>query len=84
MLPLPPPAVFRDLRREFYTKGSLKGANFSGSDLTDVSLFGANLEDANFTGSNLSLANLGQANLKGANLTQVWGHACCHGMIADG
>lgn len=61
----------RDLRKEFYTKGSLKGANFSGSNLVNVSLFGANLEDANFTESDLSLANLGQANVQGANFTQA-------------
>ncbi len=63
----------RDLRKEYYTKGSLKGANFSNSDLSGISLFGANLENANFTGANLSLANLGQSNLDGANLTQVGG-----------
>ena len=63
----------RDLRKEFYTKGSLKGANFKGSNLSSISLFGANLENADFTGADLSLSNLGQANLEGANLTQVWG-----------
>jgi hypothetical protein len=36
----------KDLRKEFYTKGSVKEANFSGSDLTNVTLFGANLQGA--------------------------------------
>ena len=65
--------ALRDLRKEFYTKGSLKGANFKGSNLSSISLFGANLENADFTGADLSLSNLGQANLEGANLTQVRG-----------
>lgn len=65
------PSVIRDLRKEFYTKGSLKGAIFKNSNLSNISLFGANLENADFTGADLSLANLGQANLEGANLTQV-------------
>lgn len=61
----------RDLRKEFYTKGSLKGADFSGSNLSSVPLFGANLENALFVGADLSLADLGQVNLQGANLTQA-------------
>jgi uncharacterized protein YjbI with pentapeptide repeats len=61
----------KDLQKEFYTKGSLKGANFSGSNLRNVTLFGANLEKATFIGADLSLANLGQANLEGSNLTQA-------------
>lgn len=61
----------KDLRKEFYTKGSLKGAIFNGSNLSSISLFGANLERAKFVGSDLSLADLGQANLEGADLTQA-------------
>mmetsp|Transcript_36964 Transcript_36964/g.104333 ORF Transcript_36964/g.104333 Transcript_36964/m.104333 type:complete len:218 (+) Transcript_36964:108-761(+) len=58
----------KDLRKEFYTKGSLKGANFSNSDLSRISLFGANLTNANMEGANLEYSDLGQANLEGANL----------------
>mmetsp|Transcript_26022 Transcript_26022/g.49151 ORF Transcript_26022/g.49151 Transcript_26022/m.49151 type:complete len:155 (-) Transcript_26022:1833-2297(-) len=41
----------KDLRKEFYTKGSVRKANFSNSNLTRVSLFGATLTGTNFTGS---------------------------------
>lgn len=41
----------KDLRQEFYTKGSLKGANFSNSNLSGVTLFGADLTNANMEGS---------------------------------
>ena len=50
---------------EFYTKGSLKRAKFSGSNLAGVTLFGADLTDADFTGADLTNANLGQCNLTG-------------------
>mmetsp|Transcript_46761 Transcript_46761/g.119297 ORF Transcript_46761/g.119297 Transcript_46761/m.119297 type:complete len:214 (+) Transcript_46761:80-721(+) len=58
----------KDLRKEFYTKGSLKGANFSNSNLNGVTLFGADLTNANMQGADLSNANLGTCNLTGANL----------------
>ena len=66
----------QDLTDTFFTKGSLKRANFSGANLSGVSLFGANLEDADFTGANLENANLGQCNMlrtnfTGANLTNA-------------
>ena len=38
-------------RQEFYTKGSLKGANFSGSNLSGCAMFGSNLEEANMRGT---------------------------------
>ncbi len=52
----------------------LRGANLSGSDLSDASLSGANLSEArlkgaNLTGANLSTAYLRNADLSGANLT---------------
>mmetsp|Transcript_3791 Transcript_3791/g.12051 ORF Transcript_3791/g.12051 Transcript_3791/m.12051 type:complete len:214 (+) Transcript_3791:3-644(+) len=59
----------RDLREEFYTKGSLVEANFSGSNLAGVTLFGANLTRADLSNANLANADLGQCNLTGANLT---------------
>lgn len=61
----------RDLRSEYYTKGSLKRAKFNDSNLQGVSLFGADLAEADFTNANLVDANLGQANLQGANLTST-------------
>ena len=52
---------------EYFTKGSLKRANFNGANLTGISLF------TDLTGdvcdANLSNANLGQANLTGADFT---------------
>ena len=66
----------QDLTQTYFTKGSLKRANFRGANLSGISLFGANLEDADFTGANLENANLGQCNLlhtnfTGANLTNA-------------
>lgn len=66
----------KDLRETYFTKGSLKRANFRNANLSGISLFGANLEDADFTGANLENANLGQCNLMrtnftGANLTNA-------------
>mmetsp|Transcript_2347 Transcript_2347/g.4766 ORF Transcript_2347/g.4766 Transcript_2347/m.4766 type:complete len:213 (-) Transcript_2347:222-860(-) len=58
----------KDLRQEFYTKGSVKYANFSNSNLERVSLFGANLMGANLSGANLTYSDLGQANLTNADL----------------
>jgi len=58
----------RDLRKEFYTKGSMKYANFSNSNLESVSLFGANLTGANLSNANFTNADLGQGNLTGADL----------------
>jgi hypothetical protein len=43
----------KDLRKEYYTKGSLKRANFSNSDLQGVTLFGADLAEANFENANV-------------------------------
>ena len=54
---------------EYFTKGSLKRANFNGANLTGISLFGADLTGATFVDANLSNANLGQANLTGADFT---------------
>eukprot|EP00976_Prorocentrum_cordatum_P106524 1194470-Prorocentrum_minimum.AAC.1 len=59
----------KDLRKEYFTKGSVKYANFSNSNLERVSLFGANLQASNLSGANLTYADLGQANLTGADLT---------------
>ena len=66
----------QDLTQTYFTKGSLKRANFRGANLSGISLFGANLEEADFTGANLENANLGQCNLlktnfTGANLTNA-------------
>lgn len=66
----------QDLTQTYFTKGSLKRANFRGANLSGISLFGANLEDADFTGANLENANLGQCNVlhtnfTGANLTNA-------------
>lgn len=65
----------RDLRKEFYTKGSLKRANFAGSNLAGVTLFGADLSEANFTGADLQNADLGQCNMTGAVLKGARAHA---------
>jgi uncharacterized protein YjbI with pentapeptide repeats len=59
----------QDLTQTYFTKGSLKRANFRGANLSGISLFGANLEDADFTGANLENANLGQCNLLNTNFT---------------
>lgn len=61
----------RDLRKEFYTKGSLRGANFENSNLSGISLFGADLSGANFKNADLSNSDLGQANMENADLTDA-------------
>lgn len=61
----------QDLRKEYYTKGTVRYANFSNSNLQRVSLFGANLTGSNFTDADLTYSDLGQANLIGANLTNA-------------
>jgi hypothetical protein len=50
----------KDLTQEFYTKGSLKGANFSNSDLSRVTLFGADLTNANMEGRTRSCPGNGE------------------------
>merc|ERR1711963_1294856 len=66
----------RDLREEFYTKGSLKGTDFSGSNLSGVTLFGAdltgaNLKDAVLEGAIVSSARLANVQLEGSDWTDV-------------
>eukprot|EP00238_Polyblepharides_amylifera_P015419 CAMPEP_0196600616 /NCGR_PEP_ID=MMETSP1081-20130531/95479_1 /TAXON_ID=36882 /ORGANISM="Pyramimonas amylifera, Strain CCMP720" /LENGTH=171 /DNA_ID=CAMNT_0041926463 /DNA_START=598 /DNA_END=1113 /DNA_ORIENTATION=- len=61
----------KDLRNDFFTKGSVKYANFTNANLERVTLFGANLTGSNLTGANLIYSDLGQANLTGANLTNA-------------
>ena len=56
---------------EYFTKGSLKRANFNDANLTGITLFGADLSNATFVNANLSNANLGQANLTGADFTNA-------------
>ena len=55
----------RDLTDQYYTKGSVKRANFRNSNLAGVTLFGADLTEADFTGADLTNANIGQCNLTG-------------------
>lgn len=55
----------------FFTKGSLKRANFDGANLEGITFFGADLTGATFRGANLQNANLGQANLSKADLTDA-------------
>jgi len=56
---------------EYFTKGSLKRANFNDTNLTGVTLFGADLSNATFVNANLTNANLGQCNLTGADFTNA-------------
>jgi len=46
----------KDLTKEYYTKGSVKFADFTNSNLERVSLFGANLTGAKLVGTPLCLA----------------------------
>jgi len=61
----------KDLTKEYYTKGSVKFADFTNSNLERVSLFGANLTGAKLVGANLTYADLGQANLTKADLSDA-------------
>ena len=53
---------------KIYAGRDLKGADFSGQDLSSAILGGANLSNTNISSATLVEADLGQANLTGGNL----------------
>eukprot|EP00239_Pterosperma_sp_CCMP1384_P002739 CAMPEP_0197843832 /NCGR_PEP_ID=MMETSP1438-20131217/782_1 /TAXON_ID=1461541 /ORGANISM="Pterosperma sp., Strain CCMP1384" /LENGTH=200 /DNA_ID=CAMNT_0043454235 /DNA_START=172 /DNA_END=774 /DNA_ORIENTATION=- len=59
----------QDLRKEFFTKGSMRNTNFENVIASEVTFFGADLSGANMKGADLKYADLGQTNLTGADLS---------------
>lgn len=61
----------QDLRSLNLTKAQMRQANFTGSNLSGVRMFGCFAKGANFTGANLSLADMESGDFEDANFTNA-------------
>lgn len=61
----------KDLRKEFFTKGSMKRAKLDGVNAERVTFFGADLTGASLKGGNFTFGDFGQANMTNADLTDA-------------